>query len=214
MRTVLFDVDGVLVHGYHAKPELQQNWDETLLDDLGVDPARFSREFIYDIFVKQVIIGRMGLVEALDRVLPLRGYKGATLDFVGYWLSHDSRLNEDLLALVRTLKAGGTPLYIATNQEHLRAHWLWQHLGLRNQFSDIFYSARVGAAKPQPQFFEFVRRRIGPQEEPPLFFDDREEIVRAARREGWDAVLFETTADVSNHPWVAARLTQATAATA
>ena len=25
-RTVLFDVDGVLVHGYHAKPERQVKW--------------------------------------------------------------------------------------------------------------------------------------------------------------------------------------------
>ncbi|MDF2983165.1 MAG: hypothetical protein K0Q69_2937, partial [Devosia sp.] len=29
-RTVLFDVDGVLVHGYHARPEKQIRWDENL----------------------------------------------------------------------------------------------------------------------------------------------------------------------------------------
>ena len=39
-RAVLFDVDGVLVHGYHARPELQLRWDENLLEDLGIDPEQ------------------------------------------------------------------------------------------------------------------------------------------------------------------------------
>ena len=50
-------------------------WDENLLDDLGVDPQRFKDEFIYDIFIKKVIVGQMGLVEALDRILPGLGYR-------------------------------------------------------------------------------------------------------------------------------------------
>lgn len=69
-RTVLFDVDGVLVHGYHARPEKQIRWDENLLADLGVDPDRFKTEFIYDIFMKKVIVGQMSLLAALDRTCP------------------------------------------------------------------------------------------------------------------------------------------------
>ena len=40
-RALVFDVDGVLVHGYHAKPERTRRWDENLLADLGVDPDQF-----------------------------------------------------------------------------------------------------------------------------------------------------------------------------
>ena len=32
---------------------------ETLLADLGIDPERFRAEFIYDIFVKQVMMGHV-----------------------------------------------------------------------------------------------------------------------------------------------------------
>ena len=41
-RALVFDVDGVLVHGYHARPERQRRWDENLLADLssGVDHAQ------------------------------------------------------------------------------------------------------------------------------------------------------------------------------
>jgi putative hydrolase of the HAD superfamily len=83
-RAVLFDVDGVLVHGYHARPERQVRWDENLLADLGVDPDGFRTEFIYGIFVKQVVIGRMSLIEALERTLPALGYKGSAMQFVAY----------------------------------------------------------------------------------------------------------------------------------
>src|ERR1700754_4136422 len=144
-RAVIFDVDGVLVHGYHARPEKQVRWDENLLRDLGVDSKRFAEEFIFDVFVKHVVVGRMPLVEALDGVLPRLGYRGSTMSFVRYWLANESKVNEPLLAAVRQLKRGGDglKLYIATNQEHLRANWLWHQVGLGDVFDDMFYSARL-----------------------------------------------------------------------
>ena len=113
-RIVLFDVDGVLVHGYHARPEKQIRWDENLLADLGVDPERFKSEFIYDIFIKKVIVGQMSLLEALDRTLPSLGYRGPSMAFAGYWLSHDSNVNQPLLDVVAQLKTAGTRLYLAS----------------------------------------------------------------------------------------------------
>jgi len=207
VRTVLFDVDGVLVHGYHARPELQVRWDETLF---GVDPDRFKSEFIYDVFVKEVIVGKLGLIEAVERVLPGLGYTGSPMTFISYWLSRDSNLNRQLIDVIRRLRAtGAARLYIATNQEHLRAQWLWQTVGLGEVFDDMFHSARIGALKPASEYFASVKDRIGPQHEPPLFFDDSEEVIRAARGEGWEAVLFSATADCTAHPWIAAQLAAA-----
>lgn len=206
-RAVLFDVDGVLVHGYHAKPEKQVRWDETLLADLGVDPMRFRTEFIHEIFIKKVIIGQMSLLEALDRTLPRLGYRGPSMAFVGYWLSHDSNVNQPLLDMVAQLKAAGTPLYVATNQEHMRAQWLWQQLKFGELFDDMFHSARIGHIKPARPYFDWVDNRIGRQAEPPLFFDDREEVVSAANAHGWEAVIYDEIEDVTTHPWIAGRLT-------
>lgn len=206
-RAVFFDVDGVLVHGYHARPELQRHWDAQLLQDLGIDRERFRNEFIFDIFIKKVIVGEMSLVEALDRRLPSLGYRGSPMAFVNYWLSHDSDLNQPLLDIVRQLRArDDLRLYIATNQDHMRALWLWQTLELGELFEDIFYSARAGVRKPEPGFFDFIEHRIGPQTEPPLIFDDTPKVIDGARRAGWEAVLFTTVEDVTTHPWIAARL--------
>jgi putative hydrolase of the HAD superfamily len=205
-RTILFDVDGVLIHGYHTRPELQRRWDEHLLEDLGIEPRVFKERFIFDVFVKKVLVGKMGLVEALDVVLPQLGYRGPTQRFVSYWLEHDSHLNDELIEVARRLKRTGAQLYIATNQEHVRAQWLWQTLRLGEVFDDMFYAARLGVMKPTPQFFAEVEHRLGPRGEPPLFFDDSPDVVAAARKAGWEAVAYDGIADCTSHPWIAAHL--------
>jgi putative hydrolase of the HAD superfamily len=208
-RAVIFDVDGVLIHGYHARPDLTRRWNENLLADLGVNPERFTQEFIFDIFIKQVVVGKMSLVEALDRRLPSLGLKGSPMTFIDYWLTHDSELNHPLLDCIRILKKqDDLRLYIATNQDHTRALWLWQSMGLGSLFEDIFYSARIGTRKPERGFFDFVDHRIGSQSEPPLFFDDTPKVVKGAHAAGWEAVLFNTLDDFLAHPWIAARLSQ------
>jgi len=206
-RAVFFDVDGVLVHGYHARPERTRRWNESLLADLGVDPDRFNEEFIFDIFIKKVVVGKMSIIEALERRLPGLGYRGSPMVFLHYWLGHDSTLNTEMLDVVRTLKArSDLRLYIATNQDHTRAQWLWQTMGLGELFEDIFYSARAGIRKPEKGFFDFIEHRIGPQSQVPLFFDDTPKVIEGAARHGWEAVLFDTVQDCTDHPWIAERL--------
>ncbi|WDR03717.1 HAD family hydrolase [Devosia algicola] len=206
-RAIIFDIDGVLVHGYHANPALRRRWDENLLADLGIDPNRFRDEFIFDIFIKKVVTGQMALVEALDKRLPSLGYNGSPMTLVHYWFSHDSQLNHELIAAIRALKAkADIRLFIATNQDHMRALWLWDKLGLGDIFEDIFYSARVGIRKPENGFFDFIAARIGPQSVPPLFFDDTPKVVEAASAYGWDAIEYQALTDFTNHPWVASQL--------
>ena len=206
-RAVIFDVDGVVIQGYHANPAYVRAWDVNLLADTGVDPDRFRQEFIFDIFMKKVIIGQMSVVDALERRLPGLGYRGSPMTFLRYWLEHDSVLNEDLLGAIKELKArSDIRLYLATNQEHLRANWLFSHLRLCDVFEDIFYATRIGVQKPHEAFFRFIDDRLGLQTEPPLFFDDSPKVVEGARLAGWEAVLFNTIDDFTAHSWVAERL--------
>jgi len=207
-RAVLFDVDGVLVHGWHTREDRRRRWDLHLKQDLGVEPAEFNEQFIRKGFVPEVLNGRKSLINELEEVLPGLGYAGSAMSFAAYWMQHDSQLNEPLLTAVRELRASGRagPLYVATNQEHLRAFHLWSALGLQHIFDDIFYAARLGASKPDHRFFEAIMRRVGPQDEPPLLFDDHEAVVEAARGFGWDAVLYNDLEDFTGEPWVAARL--------
>jgi len=203
MRAVLFDVDGVLVHGYHARAEKQRRWDEHLLIDLGIEPEAFKKEFIHGIFESQVIVGKLSLVNALEQTLPKLGYSGSPMTVISYWLERDSQINYQLIDVVRSLQRKRVAkLYIATNQEHLRAFHLWNALGFRTLFDDMFNSARLGAMKPGREFFERASELLGNQAEPPLMFDDSPAVVTAANDFGWEGVLYDDVRDCSNHPWV------------
>ena len=209
MRTVLFDVDGVLVHGYHAKPEKQRRWDEHMEADLGISPEAFKTTFIRGLFESHVIVGQMSLVNALEQVLPALGYSGSPLTLISYWLEHDAHVNHQLLDLVRRLRrTGSAKLCVATNQEHLRAFHLWNNLGFRTVFDDMFNSARLGAMKPDRAFFERISQLLGEQAEPPLMFDDSSAVIAAATEFGWEGVLFEEVGDCSGHPWIQKQLVE------
>lgn len=205
-RAIVFDVDGVLVHGYHARPDRRERWD-AVLETIGINADRFQREFIYDIFMKRVLIGEVPMVEALDRRLKAFGYKGSTMAVLDLWLSFDFHPNTDLLAVIRRLKAHPeVVLYLATNQDHARAQFIWQHTKLNGLFEDMFYSARLGRTKYDKKFFALAEERMIPAEMPPLFFDDTEKVLDVARKAGWETVHFTSNEVVTGHPWIAERL--------
>ncbi len=206
MRAILFDVDGVLIHSlFHPDPARRRRWDQHLLEDLGVSQEALQ-PFFDERFI-DIIEGRNSLIAALDDFLPTIGYPGSSLDFLTYWLTRDVHLNLQLLELVRRLRGARIRLFIATNQEHVRAFHLWDTVGLRHYFDDMFYAARFGVGKKSPEFYEKVNALIGPQSEPPLFFDNSPSVVRAAQAAGWEAVLFNDLVDCVGHPWIASRLT-------
>ncbi len=199
---LLFDVDGVLIHGYHAKPELQVPWDLTLEEDFGIDRVQFREHFIFKTFVNDVITGRRGLVDALDETLPQLGYNGDVHAFVQYWLEKDSCVNKELLDHIKKIKDGGNAwLLIATNQEHMRASYIMKTLGFAQYFDEIFYSARIGIAKPAAAFFEEINKALvkyGPST--PVMFDDTPSVVAAARNAGWEAHEYSTVSDLFKSP--------------
>ena len=94
MTYVLFDVDGVLINGYHAKPELRHCWDEHMERDLGVKRQDFYDHYISGVFVKEVLVGKANMLDTLSAVLPRIGYNGDAQDFIDYWLKNDSRITE------------------------------------------------------------------------------------------------------------------------
>ncbi len=55
------------------------------------------------------------------------------------------------------------------------------------------YSFEVGAKKPEPAMFEAFERRYGT---PAHYFDDRADLIAAARRRGWNAHIFTGAADM------------------
>lgn len=205
MTYIFFDVDGVLINGYHAKPELRHCWDKHIERDFGVKQQDFFEQFISGVFVKEVLIGKADLLETLSEVLPRIGYRGDAQDFVDYWLQNDARLNQDLLAQIAKLSTRpDVDLYIATNQEHNRAHYLMENLGLKQYFNDIYHSARIGHIKPAPAYFAAIAADVGMDAERDIiFFDDTQKVVDAANDFGWQAHQFDSVKDLAKAPQLA-----------
>ncbi|NDG05063.1 MAG: haloacid dehalogenase, partial [Alphaproteobacteria bacterium] len=83
---IFFDVDGVLIHGYHARPELRQCWDENLPRDFGIDREIFKQNFIMGPFVTQVLVGQKDLAEALNDFFTAKNLSISADRLIDYWL--------------------------------------------------------------------------------------------------------------------------------
>lgn len=206
MRAVLFDIDGVLLHSrFHPDVAKRRLWDAHLLEDLGIDPEDFAK--LFGPAFADVITGKRSLVELLDEFLPSIGFRGSSMDVIAYWMERDINPNNALFEAIKRLKnAADVRLFLATNQEHVRANYMWQHLRLNHIFDDMFYAARLRVKKPDPQFFKRVDRHLPQSAEKPLFFDDSPSVVEGANNHGWEAVLFNDLADFTEHEWVRKQL--------
>ncbi|WP_348645935.1 HAD family hydrolase [Rhizobium laguerreae] len=85
------------------------------------------------------------------------------------------------------LRQSGITLLLATNQEHRRARYLMEQIGLKAHFDDIIYSAALGHSKPSPDFFRLATERTGVLPGEIAFIDDMAENIEAARQFGWNA---------------------------
>lgn len=204
---IFFDVDGVLIDGWHANPKHRRPWDASIEQDLGIDRKIFQQALFVradnqsQSLMVDCAAGKRDLKEVLSEILPKAGYHGTVDSFVTYWFEKDSHINPDVLGIVAQLRErSDVELYLATGQEHYRAAYLWNELGFSKYFKDMLYAAKLGHHKNTPEFFHAINKAldITPAERP-LFFDDHEGTVQTANAAGWDAFVFETSQDlVSN----------------
>jgi putative hydrolase of the HAD superfamily len=106
---------------------------------------------------------------------------------LAYWFRQDARLNVEFLKDVALLRGEGLQTYLATNQEHERAHYLMNRLGLVPHVDGCYYSAALGHRKPRPEFFQAVASKAGLCPGTLLLIDDSYENVQAAVGAGWHA---------------------------
>lgn len=183
IKALMVDVDGVLVDG---RPEDGRHWQTSIEEDLGFTADALHAQFFAP-YWENIVLGRAGLMEHLTTALQQIAPHVSPAQFVSYWFERDSRLVSPLLAELSLLRSAGTRVYLATNQEHLRAAYLMEKLGLAEYVDGIFYSACLGAKKPDVKFFAKVQAAIGIGGEEILFVDDSRQNVEAALEAGWKA---------------------------
>jgi putative hydrolase of the HAD superfamily len=184
IEALMIDVDGVLVGG---RPSDGRPWAVNLEADLGL-----SFETLQDAFFnrhwEEIVTGRADLRKRLAGVLAQIAPGLAAKQVLRYWFHKDSRLNHELLKDMGDLRRGGMLVYLATNQDHERASYLMNTLGLAAHVDGCHYSAAVGHRKPTPAFFDAVACEVALPPRELLLIDDAQENVRAAIETGWNAV--------------------------
>ena len=104
-------------------------------------------------------------------------------------------VDPDSMGLVDRLRAAGYGVHLATNQEHHRARFMRETLGLdESRFGVAVYSCEIGLAKPDPAYFEKAVAMIGAEPGGVLFIDDKQANVDAARSVGLAAERWELAA--------------------
>jgi putative hydrolase of the HAD superfamily len=102
--------------------------------------------------------------------------------------------NEEMIALMRELKASGLKMAMLTNNVR---EWepLWRSmLPVDEIFEEIVDSAFVGCRKPEARIYELTLERIGLPAEACLFIDDLEPNIEGAEAVGMNAVHFRDNA--------------------
>ncbi|WP_141693831.1 HAD-IA family hydrolase [Methyloligella halotolerans] len=182
-QCLMLDVDGVAVTGH---PEDGRSWAADIEQDLGIDPHRLQDVFFAPCW-GDIVLGRKNLMDALRACLPTLSASVTPEEFLEYWFSRDARLNEAVIGACDVLRRRGWRIFFATNQEHLRARYLMERLGLGRHVDGMIYSARIGAKKPEGAFFKAAARISGAAPEKLILVDDSESNVAAARQAGWAA---------------------------
>lgn len=213
-RLLILDIDGVVVHPGSTTTRSTESWTAALERDLGIDPAKLVKHFFLPDAGRSTSLmdacstGEMAVESALYGLMDKLGYSGDVETILSYWFSRDSYVDRSLLALVARLREGfGVKCHLATSQEHRRAAYLWDDIGLRDHFDGMFYSARLGISKKTPAFYDAVTNMLGLDAASAVYFDDRSEFVSIATSAGWSASLYESPSSISNHAIVGEWLT-------
>lgn len=191
-RCVMLDVDGVVVDG---RPADGRPWASDIEADLGIAPESLQRHFFAPHW-DEIVTGRKALAETLADCLPLFAPSVCAQTFIDYWFTRDARIDPAVLLACDALRQEGRRVFLATNQEHLRAGDLMDRLGLAAHVDGIVHSAAVGARKPQPAFFAAAQRASGSPPDDIVLVDDTAANVAAARAAGWHAVHFRKGDDL------------------
>ena len=183
LRALMVDVDGVLI------VPRQGGWAVDMEADLGISPPLLQERFFAPHW-NDVVLGRAGLHERLAPVLAKHAPHLTSAELAAYWFEKDARFDETLLADLAAVRACGLQVHLATVQEHERAAYLWDTLGLRDRFDAMHYAAALGCKKSEPAFYAAVEARTGFAPAELMLIDDTPANVEMAGACGWRAALW------------------------
>ncbi|MFF5080883.1 HAD-IA family hydrolase [Actinoplanes sp. NPDC000266] len=177
-RALLIDFDGVL-----------RRWDPAPMIAVevkyGLKPAALlETSMSWDIY-RPAMAGEITDAEWMKLVagrLPI----DSAAEAVAEWQTYRGEPDPDALAFVRSVRAAGRKVGLATNATDRLGADL-EALALTDEVDVVISSWDIKVHKPAPEYFERACQLIGEQPKHVLFVDDDDRVVRGARAAGLSA---------------------------
>lgn len=197
---VVFDLGGVLIEGgpsevvaFGARTGLDENhWRDLRREIFGNDGmwADLERGRVgYDDFVHEL---RRRIIEAGGNV----SEEDAAF-FMGRPepMGAGSPVRPAMVEAVRRLRRKMPTALLTNNVREWRTGWA-AVFDDPELFEVVVDSSEVGARKPEAKIYEITRERLGIEHEAILFVDDIGQNLKAAKRLGWQTLLFTDESEV------------------
>lgn len=97
---------------------------------------------------------------------------------------------EPTIEIVRELKRHGVKIACFSNTHKIHWNALRKSRSWFGFLDDIFTSHTSALAKPDPDVFKLMQRKLGVREQECIFIDDIERNVEAAKQNGWHGIHF------------------------
>ena len=170
IRVLLLDADGVV----QGMPRFLARLEELL-------GGRTHLRLLFEL-ESRYMTGAGDLRADLADLLAEQGLPPVVEDLLEAWV--DIEPDAEVLALVDAVRAGGVPVYLATNQQAIRGPHMLTALGYDRHFDGQFHSFQLGRAKPDPAYFAAVLEELDAEASGVLFVDDLPPNVAGARSVG------------------------------
>jgi len=189
IRALLFDMGNVLIHFSHERMYRQLG---ELVGRYGADVERWLHESgLFDGYETGLVTTdelRIELGRLAGREIDQDSLDRAASDI--FWLS------ESMEPVIDRLATKGLPLVLVSNTCETHFRWVSSRFPVLRHFTRRVLSFEVGACKPDSAIFEAAARAAGVTAAECFFTDDTPGHVEAARRLGFDAVVFQNTPQI------------------
>lgn len=182
IAAVLFDADGVV-----QRPP--PRWRDALGAMCGREDE--AEAFLTSVFAAErpCLDGSRDFRSALAGVLTEWQSSVGVDEALKLWTHIET--DQEILSVVRSVRATDVIVALATNQQPYRAAFMTEDLGYGEHFDHLLYSCELGCAKPGAEYFQAALERVSVAAADTLFLDDHQINVEAARACGLNAERFD-----------------------
>ncbi len=183
MKTIFFDLGGVLVYFSHERMCEQV----AAFTGLAVDQIK---SFMFEQSVGEAYL--LGHITSHQLHQKLSQISGKQLDFEAmmHAIADIFYLNAEMIPLLESLKAQGKRLFLLSNTCEAHFEYIKKNFDFLNLFDEYILSYKIHLQKPDKQIYHFALKQAATPKEDCFYTDDLPEFIQSAREVGIDSHLF------------------------